>query len=186
MQPPVILSLRFTLRPKSQVPLSINPFYPLPFYIVNGLSPNSHERVILGDNSSVHICGFCAREVRGKVSSPLLQSVEAKQLRQDVPAFRAGDAVRVIVQVDAEGSRERVQPFEGVVLRRRGGGSRATFTVRRVSHTVGVERTFFLHAPNIVEIQVVRRGKLRQSRPYYLRERRGRAARIKEDRTRSL
>ena len=186
MQTTVILSLQFTLRPKSQLPLSVKPFYPLPLYIVNDLSLSSHERVILGGNSRVRICVLCAREVRGKVSSPLLQSVEAKQLRQDLPSFRSGDTVRVIVQVDAEGGRERVQPFEGVVIRRRGGGTRSTFTVRRVSHTVGVERTFFLHTPNIVEIQVVRLGKLRQSRPYYLRERRGRAARIKEDRTRSL
>jgi len=85
-----------------------------------------------------------------------------------------------------EGGKEKQQPFEGVVIRRRGSGTGATFTVRKMSHGVGVERTFFLHAPNIVRIEVTRGGKVRRARLYYLRERKGKAARIKEDRERAL
>jgi large subunit ribosomal protein L19 len=110
-----------------------------------------------------------------------LRLFEQAQLRQDLPAFWPGDTVRVHVKV-VEGGRERVQVFEGVVIRRRGAGLSETFTVRRVSYGVGVERTFPLHSPRLEKIEVVRRGRVRRARLYYLRERRGKAARIQEKR----
>ncbi len=111
----------------------------------------------------------------------LVRSVQQEFLRSDLPDFRPGDTVRVAVRV-VEGNRERVQQFEGVVLRKRGGGTDATFTVRRISHNVGVERTFLLHSPRIEKIEVVRRGRVRRARLYYLRGLSGKAARIKERR----
>ncbi len=108
--------------------------------------------------------------------------VEKPRLRDDLPDFRAGDTVKVHVRV-VEGSRERVQVFQGVVIRRRGGGLRETFTVRKVSFGVGVERTFPLHSPSIGKIEVVTRGDVRRAKLYYLRERRGKRARIRELRT---
>ncbi len=114
----------------------------------------------------------------------LIRAVEQGQLRSDIPDFEPGDTVRVHVRV-VEAGRERVQPFEGVVIRRRGSGTSATFTVRRVSYGVGVERTFFLHSPRIEKIEVVRRGVVRRARLYYLRKLRGKAARIKERRPRA-
>ena len=111
----------------------------------------------------------------------LIRLIEEEQLRDDIPAFRPGDTVRVHVKI-REGNRERVQPFEGVVIARRGGSSNATMTVRRVSYGVGVERTFFIHSPRIEKIEVVRRGKVRRAKLYYLRNLRGKAARIKERR----
>jgi large subunit ribosomal protein L19 len=102
-----------------------------------------------------------------------------EQMRMDIPAFSAGDTVRVHVRI-REGEKERVQSFEGVVLRRRGSGTGASFTVRKISYGVGVERIFPLHAPVIDRIEVLSRGKVRQGRIYYLRGLRGRAARIKE------
>jgi large subunit ribosomal protein L19 len=110
---------------------------------------------------------------------PILREVTEDQLRQDIPAFRAGDTVRVHVKVK-EGQRERIQVFEGVVIQRRGGGVSETFTVRKVSYGVGVERTFPLHSPRIDKIEVVRRGKVRRAKLFYLRKLRGKAARIKE------
>lgn len=110
-----------------------------------------------------------------------LQVFEQSQLRRDLPDFWPGDTVRVHVKV-VEGGRERVQVFEGVVLRRRGTGLSETFTVRRVSYGVGVERVFPLHSPRIERIEVVRRGRVRRARLYYLRGRRGKAARIQEKR----
>ncbi|PTM59081.1 50S ribosomal protein L19 [Desmospora activa] len=101
------------------------------------------------------------------------------QLRKDVPQFRAGDTVRVHVKV-VEGQRERIQVFEGVVIQRRGGGISETFTVRKISYGVGVERTFPLHSPRIDKIEVMRRGKVRRAKLFYLRNLRGKAARIKE------
>lgn len=109
----------------------------------------------------------------------LLKSVEAEQLRQDIPVFRPGDTVRVHVKV-VEGARERIQVFEGYVIKRRGSGISETFTVRRVSYGVGVERCFPLHSPRIDKIEVVRKGKVRRAKLYYLRQRSGKAARIKE------
>ncbi len=104
-----------------------------------------------------------------------------EQMRTDIPDFRAGDTVKVHVRIK-EGDKERIQVFQGVVLRRRGSGLDATFTVRKVSYGVGVERIFPLHAPVIDRIEVVTRGRVRRSRIYYLRNLRGKAARIKERR----
>lgn len=109
----------------------------------------------------------------------LIQSLEQEQLRKDVPDFQPGDTVKVHVKV-IEGARERIQVFEGVVIRRRGGGLGETFTVRRVSYGVGVERTFPLNTPKIDKIEVIRRGRVRRARLYYLRNLRGKAARIRE------
>lgn len=110
-----------------------------------------------------------------------IRTIEKEQLRQDLPDFRPGDTVRVHVRV-VEGGRERVQAFEGTVLARQGGGLSETFTVRRVSYGVGVERTFPLHSPRIERIEVVRRGRVRRAKLYYLRARSGKAARIRERR----
>lgn len=109
----------------------------------------------------------------------LLQTITQEQLRKDVPSFRPGDTLKVHVKV-VEGSRERVQLFEGVVIKRRGGGISETFTVRKISYGVGVERTFPVHSPRIEKIEVARRGKVRRAKLYYLRDLRGKAARIKE------
>ncbi len=109
----------------------------------------------------------------------LVQSLEKEYLKQEIPAFKPGDTVKVHYKV-IEGNRERIQVFEGVVIRRRGGGMSETFTVRRVSYGVGVERTFPLHSPKIDRIEVTRRGRVRRARLYYLRQLRGKAARIKE------
>ena len=108
-----------------------------------------------------------------------VDSVEKPALRDDLPDFRAGDTVKVHVRV-SEAGRERIQVFQGVVIRRRGGGLRATFTVRKVSFGVGVERTFPLHSPSIGKLEIVSRGDVRRAKLYYLRERRGKRARIKE------
>ncbi|UCC67507.1 MAG: 50S ribosomal protein L19 [Armatimonadota bacterium] len=110
-----------------------------------------------------------------------MKEIENAQLRKDSPEFGPGDLVRVTVRV-VEGGRERLQPFEGVVIARGGTKLKETFTVRRVTHGVGVERTFLLHSPRVEEIKVLRRGRVRRAKLYYLRGRVGRAARIKEDR----
>jgi large subunit ribosomal protein L19 len=109
----------------------------------------------------------------------ILQEITQEQLRKDIPSFRPGDTLKVYVKV-IEGSRERIQLFEGVVIKRRGGGISETFTVRKISYGVGVERTFPLHSPKIDRIEVARRGKVRRAKLYYLRNLRGKAARIKE------
>ena len=109
----------------------------------------------------------------------LIQEITKEQLRQDIPNFRPGDTLKVYVKV-IEGSRERIQLFEGVVIKRRGGGISETFTVRKISYGVGVERTFPLHTPKIEKIEVARRGKVRRAKLYYLRALRGKAARIQE------
>lgn len=111
-----------------------------------------------------------------------LDHIEAAQLRTDLPDFGPGDTVKVHVRV-VEGGRERVQVFEGVVIGRSGGGLRETFTVRKISFGVGVERIFPVHAPIIQKIEVTRRGDVRRAKLYYLRDRVGKAARIKEKRT---
>ena len=110
-----------------------------------------------------------------------LQQVELPYLKTDVPDFRAGDSVRVHVRV-VEGQKERVQVFQGVVIARRGSGTSETFTVRKTSSGVAVERIFPLHSPNLTKIDVFRRGKVRRSKLYYLRSLRGKAARIEERR----
>ncbi len=109
----------------------------------------------------------------------VIRELEKEQLKQDLPAFRPGDTVRVHVKV-IEGQRERIQLFEGIVIRRRGTGISETFTVRKVSYGVGVERTFPLHSPKIDKIEVVRHGRVRRAKLYDLRDRVGKAARIKE------
>lgn len=109
----------------------------------------------------------------------IIKSIEQAQLRSDLPAFRVGDTVQVNYRI-VEGSRERVQMFEGAVIKKQGGGANETFTVRRVSYGVGVERTFLLHSPRIESMKVVRRGKVRRAKLYYLRDRQGKAAKIKE------
>ena len=111
--------------------------------------------------------------------SEIIRSIEQAQLRTDLPSVRVGDTVRVFVKV-VESSRERLQAFEGVVIAKRNGSSRETFTVRRVSYGIGVERTFPLHSPRVDSVQVIRRGKVRRAKLYYLRERQGKAAKIKE------
>ncbi|RAN23506.1 50S ribosomal protein L19 [Geobacillus sp. A8] len=110
----------------------------------------------------------------------LIQEITKEQLRTDLPDFRPGDTVRVHVKV-IEGNRERIQVFEGVVIKRRGAGISETFTVRKVSYGVGVERTFPVHTPKIAKLEVIRRGKVRRAKLYYLRNLRGKAARIKEN-----
>jgi large subunit ribosomal protein L19 len=110
-----------------------------------------------------------------------LQTLDAESLRSDVPEFRAGDTLKVHVRV-IEGSRSRIQVFQGVVIRRQGGGLQETFTVRKVSFGVGVERTFPVHTPVIDRIEIVTRGDVRRAKLYYLRDLRGKAAKIKEKR----
>ncbi|HDC9626123.1 TPA: 50S ribosomal protein L19 [Staphylococcus aureus] len=109
----------------------------------------------------------------------LIEAVTKSQLRTDLPSFRPGDTLRVHVRI-IEGTRERIQVFEGVVIKRCGGGVSETFTVRKISSGVGVERTFPLHTPKIEKIEVKRRGKVRRAKLYYLRSLRGKAARIQE------
>lgn len=121
------------------------------------------------------------RERRRKMN-PLIESITKEQLRTDLPDFNAGDTVRVHARI-VEGDRERIQIFEGVVIKRRGAGISETYTVRKISNGVGVERTFPLHTPRVAEIEVTRRGRVRRAKLYYLRSRHGRAARITERRS---
>lgn len=109
----------------------------------------------------------------------VLDSIEQDYIKKDVPDFRPGDTVKVHTKV-VEGNRERIQVFEGVVIARKGGGSRETFTVRKISYGVGVERVFPLHSPRIDKIEVLKKGRVRRAKLYYMRKRRGKAARIKE------
>ncbi len=109
----------------------------------------------------------------------IIETIEKSQLKTDIPRFRPGDTVRVHVKV-VEGDKERIQVFEGVVLRRGGTANRETFTVRKVSYGVGVERTFPLHSPRLEKIEIVQQGQVRRAKLYYLRERSGKAARIEE------
>ena len=111
----------------------------------------------------------------------IINVLEQEQLRTDIPTFRDGDTVRVHVKV-VEGSRERIQVFEGLVIKRQNGGVRETFTVRRIASGVGVERTFPLHSPRLAKIEVMRRGVVRRAKLYYLRNLTGKAARIREKR----
>ena len=112
-----------------------------------------------------------------------MAAINREGLREDVPDFRPGDTVRVQVRV-REGTRERLQAFEGVCIRRKGGGMQETFTLRKVSSGVGVERVFPLHSPSLAEIKVVRMGRVRRAKLYYLRQLSGKAARIRERRER--
>jgi large subunit ribosomal protein L19 len=112
----------------------------------------------------------------------VIESIEKEQMRLDIPDFKPGDTIRVHARIK-EGEKERIQIFQGVVLRKRKGRTGATFTVRKVSYGIGVERIFPLHSPNLDKIEIVSRGKVRRGRLYYLRKLRGKAARIKEKRT---
>ena len=110
-----------------------------------------------------------------------IADLERAQIREDIPNFRPGDTLKVHVRV-VEGSRTRIQVFQGVVIRRQGGGARETFTVRKISYGVGVERTFPVHSPSIDKIELVTKGRVRRAKLYYLRSLRGKAARIRERR----
>src|SRR6201999_602377 len=125
--------------------------------------------------------GTRRRERERSCEMNTLDSLDAATLRTDVPDFRPGDTLKVHVRV-IEGSRSRIQAFQGAVIRRQGGGARETFTVRKVSFGVGVERTFPVHTPVIEKIEVVTRGDVRRAKLYYLRDLRGKAAKIKEKR----
>ena len=110
----------------------------------------------------------------------VMEMVEREQFRTDLPDFRAGDTIRVHVKI-VEGDKERIQPFEGVVIRKKKGGIRSTFTVRKIYYGIGVERIFPLHSPRIEHIDIVGRGKVRRARLFYLRNLKGKAARIREE-----
>ena len=116
-----------------------------------------------------------------KIMDPLIQELTKEQLRDDMPDFRAGDTVRVHVRV-VEGTHERIQMFEGVVIKRKGAGISATYTVRKMSSGIGVERTFPLNDPRVAKVEVKRHGRVRRAKLYYLRERHGKSARIAEAR----
>ena len=109
----------------------------------------------------------------------IIKNIEAAQLKAEPPKFRVGDTVKVYGKIK-EGNRERIQVFEGIVLKKQGGGSRETFTVRKNSNGVGVEKTWPLHSPNVEKVEVVRKGKVRRAKLYYLRNRVGKAAKVKE------
>ena len=112
-------------------------------------------------------------------ASEIIKSIEAEQLKAEVPEFRVGDTVKVYGKIK-EGNRERIQVFEGTVLKKQGTGVRATFTVRKISNGVGVEKTWPLHSPIVEKVEVVRRGKARRAKLFYLRQRTGKAAKVKE------
>ena len=109
----------------------------------------------------------------------IIKKIEAEQLKENAPEFHVGDTVKVYAKIK-EGNRERIQVFEGTVLKKQGGGVRATFTVRKFSNGIGVEKTWPVHSPIIEKIEVVRRGKVRRAKLYYLRDRVGKAAKVKE------
>ena len=109
----------------------------------------------------------------------IIDKIDSEQMRSDHPDFRPGDTVKVYIRI-VEGDKERVQVFQGVLLKRKRGNMNATFTVRKISNGVGVEKTFALHSPRLEKVEVVSRGKVRRSRLFYLRDRRGKSARIKE------
>ena len=109
----------------------------------------------------------------------ILRAIEAEQMRNDLPNFRIGDTVKLHVKIK-EGNRERIQVFEGIIIKKQGGGLNATFTVRKISYGVGVEKTFLIHSPLVEKVEVVRVGKARRAKLYYLRERTGKASKTKE------
>ena len=112
-------------------------------------------------------------------ASEIIKSIEAEQLKAEVPEFRVGDTVKVYGKIK-EGNRERIQVFEGVVIKRQGGSNRETFTVRKISNGCGVEKTWPLHSPNVEKVEVVRAGKVRRAKLFYLRDRVGKKAKVKE------
>lgn len=109
----------------------------------------------------------------------IIKNIEAAQLKENVPSFNVGDTVKVYNKIK-EGNRERIQVFEGTVIKKQGGSNRATFTVRKLSNGVGVEKTWPLHSPNVEKVEIVRKGKVRRAKLYYLRDRIGKAAKVKE------
>ena len=109
----------------------------------------------------------------------IIKNIEAAQLKETVPSFNVGDTVRVSAKIK-EGNRERIQVFEGTVLKRQGGGARETFTVRKTSNGIGVEKTWPVHSPHVEKVEVIRRGKVRRAKLNYLRQRVGKAAKVKE------
>lgn len=109
----------------------------------------------------------------------VIKKLEAEQMKAEAPAFRTGDTVRVHAKVK-EGNRERIQVFEGTVIKQQGGSNRTTFTVRKISNGVGVEKTWPLHSPNVEKVEVIRRGKVRRAKLFYLRQRSGKRAKVKE------
>lgn len=113
------------------------------------------------------------------MTNKIIDAINAENVKKDVPAFNVGDTVKVMIRV-IEGNKERLQAFEGIVIARKNGGISETFTVRKLSYGVGVEKTFPIHSPRVADIQVVRQGKVRRAKLYYLRERTGKAARVKE------
>lgn len=115
----------------------------------------------------------------------IIRSIESEQLKDDLPIIHVGDTIRVGVRI-SEGGKERIQPYEGTVIAKRHGGSNETITVRRIFQNVGVERVFLLHSPRIANIKIIRRGKVRRAKLYYLRDRVGKATRIKQRFDRSL
>ena len=112
-------------------------------------------------------------------ASEIIKSIEAEQLKAEVPVFNVGDTVKVYGKIK-EGNRERVQIFEGTVIKKQGGSNRATFTVRKLSNGVGVEKTWPLHSPNVEKVEIVRKGKVRRAKLFYLRDRVGKSAKVKE------
>ena len=122
---------------------------------------------------------FCFEEKGGKEKMDIIKSIEHEQLKNKVPVLDVGNTVRVHVRVK-EGNRERIQVFEGIIIKKQGGGLQETFTVRRISYGVGVEKTFLLHSPMVEKIEVVRVGKARRAKLYYLRDRIGKASKTKE------
>ena len=112
-------------------------------------------------------------------ASEIIKSIEAEQLKAEVPVFNVGDTVKVYGKIK-EGNCERIQVFEGTVIKKQGGSNRATFTVRKLSNGVGVEKTWPLHSPNVEKVEIVRKGKVRRAKLYYLRDRVGKAAKVKE------
>ena len=109
----------------------------------------------------------------------LIEKVTAKQIRKDIPNFKAGDTVKVYVKIK-EGNKERIQPYEGLVISRKGVGTSAAFTVRKISSQIGVERVFMVSSPLVQKVEVIKRGKVRRAKLYYMRNRSGKSARIKE------
>ena len=123
-------------------------------------------------------CKRCIKNVKMNASE-IIKNIEAEQLKADAPQFSVGDTVKVFGKIK-EGNRERIQVFEGTVIKKQGGSNRATFTVRKLSNGVGVEKTWPLHSPNVEKVEIVRKGKVRRAKLYYLRDRIGKAAKVKE------
>jgi len=149
----------------------------LQIWVSCGKLPKSEKRVVL-----CAATGWDARtpEIRRKIQMDLLQQFSDKYMKEEAPSVRVGDTVRVHIRVK-EGSRERIQVFEGTVIAKKHGGIEESFTVRRISYGVGVEKVFPLHAPTIEKVETVRKGKVRRAKLYYLRDRVGKAAKVKED-----